>query len=122
MANQLGIIHPGMLAALPNHYPATCTIQGATTTQSGTGALSQSWANVTGLVSLPCRLAPVNATEVRQATGTFAEATHTIALAGYYSAIVETQRAVVGGVNYDIVGVQHDGNSKSTRLLVRLVR
>lgn len=120
MANQLGIIHPGMLAALPNHYPSTCTIQGATPTQSGTGALSLSWANVTGLVSLPCRLAPINATEVRQATGTFAESTHTIALAGYYAAVV-AQRAVVGGVAYDIVGVQHDGNGKSTRLLVRLV-
>lgn len=122
MANQLGIIHPGMLAALPNHYPATCTIQGATTTQSGTGALAQAWANVLGLVALPCRLAPAQSAEVRQATGTFAEYTHTIALAGHYSAIVETQRAVVAGTSYDITGVEHDGNGMSTRLLVRLVR
>lgn len=121
MANQLGIIHPGMLAALPNHYPATCTIQAKTVTQSATGAPTATWANVGGLVALRCRIAPATANEVRAATGVYAEYTHTIDLAGNYAA-VETQRAIVAGVAYDIIGVQHDGQGISTKLLVRLVR
>jgi len=114
-----GIIHPGMLTALAAFYPSTCTIQEATETRDAAGEPRPTWSNLSGHVSIPCRVAPSTtgrSDEVKQPGRTYAMATYTIALRGYYASITAKHRAVVGGVNYDILAVDHDGQSKTTYL------
>lgn len=123
MANQLGIIHPDLLASVtPTHYPATCTIQQATVTQSDTGAEIPSWANLANHVALPCRIAPQSANEIQQTTGTYAEYLSTCDLAGAYPLIIEKMQAIVATITYDIVGAVVDGSGITTRLTLRRVR
>lgn len=122
MANQLGMIHPSMLTALSGFYPSLCTIQSATEAQNNIGDVTHTWANLSGHVDLACRIAPASGNEVKQAAQIYAEYTHTIALAGAYTTVTEAMRAIVDGVTYDVVAVQFDGNRKTTRLLVKLVR
>ena len=125
MANYQGIVHPSLLARLQtHHYAATVTIQQATEAVDAYGvATKASWANVTGLVDLPCRLAPSNraAQESRADANPFIEHDYTIAINGYYSTITPKMRAVVNSANYDIAAIEHDGNSKTTRLQVQVV-
>lgn len=126
MANQLGIVHPGLISALSAFYPSRCTIGSATETQSPTGAVQQGWAAVPGLVDLPCRMAPAQAgqssREVRSDSGTYGDYAYTIALQGYYPTITETHQVTVDGVTYDVQSVAHDNNHAATELFVRLVR
>lgn len=126
MSNYQGIVHPQLLARLQtHHYAATVTIQQATEAVDAYGvATKASWANVSGLVDLPCRLSPTNRTSIREAradANPYIEHGYTIAINGYYSTITAKMRAVVDSVNYDIVSVEHDGNSKTTRLQVQVV-
>ena len=46
---------------------------------------------------------------------------HVISIAGYYNAIAEHDRAVVSGVNYDILLVRLDSHRKMTSLAVQIV-
>lgn len=125
MANPQGIVHPQMLSRLQtNFYPSACTIQEAAVTQNSYGTPVQSWSNLADHVDLPCRVAPDRRRNVERRTDdqTYGDFTWEIALAGYYPAITETMRAVVSGQAYDIEVPQHDGQSKTTHLLVRLAR
>lgn len=122
MANQLGTVHPSMLTALSGFYLSTCTIQQATESQNNIGDVTHTWANLSGHVDLRCRIAPASGNEVKQASQIYAEYTHIVALAGAYTTVTEAMRVIVDGVTYDIVAAQFDGNHKTTRLLVRLVR
>ena len=121
--NQLGIVHPDLLASLPNHYTGTVTIQYPVITQDSYGEESAGWQNLANHVDLRCRLAPSNefSREQRNQAQLYAVHIWDIALAGHYSSITEEMRAVVGGVAYDIELVQHDGNSETTHLQVRRV-
>ena len=121
MANQLGLIHPDMLTRLPRFYPATCTIQEPTLVNTY-GEVSYTWANVTGMVSIPCRVTPVQqrSAEVSTPEQVYWVDWVRIALAGDYE-VEPDQRAVVDSVNYDIRGVEHDGNAVTTYLMCRVV-
>lgn len=126
------IIHPQMLARLtPTFLATTGTVQAATVTQSATGAIVQTWADVAGLVALPCRIAPAGANERREPTGTYADISHIAILSNIgvsgdslidNSAVTEMMRFVADGTEYDIVGVEVDGNQQMIRLRLRQAR
>lgn len=112
-----------MMAVLqPNFYPSLCTIAVPSTVQDGYGQEAGVLTPVAGLTALACRIAPMSSREQRTAQQVYATATHHVALNGYYPAITTTAMAAqVDGVNYDIEGVEHDGNDQMTRLYVRRV-
>lgn len=121
--NRHGLTHPRMMAVLqPNFYPSSCTIATPSTVQDDYGEQEGVLTPVAGLVGLDCRIAPMSSREQRTAQQIYATATHHVALNGYYPAITTTaMSAQVDGVQYDIEGVEHDGNDQMTRLLVRRV-
>lgn len=122
MANPQGLVHPQMLERLrPNFYPSSCTVQAATTVANSFGELIKSWSNLPDHVNLACRVAPTSGREQRSQEQLYSVHQWTIGLAGHYPGISETMRAVVNGQAYDIEAVQHDGQSKTTRLLTRIV-
>ena len=51
----------------------------------------------------------------------YVNATHHVALGGYYPDITENMAAIVDEVTYDIEGVEWDGNQKTTRIWVRII-
>lgn len=56
MANQLGIVHPGMVTHLqPNFYPTSATIRRKTIVSDGQGGQDETWADV---ATVMCRYAP----------------------------------------------------------------
>lgn len=120
------IVDPRLMARLPRaHYRQAVTIQQATETQGSDGEIVQAWADVPGLVDLPCQVSPVTAErsyERRLPDHTYQRATHKINVAGHYPAIVETMRAVVGGTAYDILLVTQTSQGDHTELVVELVR
>ena len=116
------IIHPRLLAALQmNFYPSACTVQVATETQNDAGEVLMAWADFAGHVNLPCRIAPVGGREMKRPDMTYTVGSHSIGLAGWYSTIVPKMRAVVSGVNYDILAVEIDGQMAATWLRVQVV-
>ena len=123
MANQLGIVHPEMLERLQaNFYPSTCAIQSATEAADSFGQLQPSWSDLAGHGAIPCRVAPeMNARgEIRDQAQTIAVHRWRIVFNAYYPSIIESMRAVVSSVAYDIERVEHDGNEKMTRLVCRI--
>jgi hypothetical protein len=125
--NQLGIVHPSMLTALaPAFYPSALTVQASTEVVGPTGSVTFTWANVTGMVALACRLAPVSANETRTPAQVLTVGTWTCDV-GQYLAVTTKHRAVVNGANYDIVAVEYDGQTlpggspRSTRLTLKVV-
>jgi len=123
----VSLIHPRLLSSLSaTFYPSVCTIQVATETQDAYGQPIPAWADVPGLISLPCAVAPLNSgtpaeAERRRADGTIEVVTHHIAIAGYHLTIIAKMRAVVSGMNYDVVAVEFDSHAITTRLRTRLV-
>ncbi|HEY8766044.1 MAG TPA: hypothetical protein VIP09_02080 [Dehalococcoidia bacterium] len=115
------LTHPRFLAKLPDIYPFKAAIQQATASGTSFGTLVETWATVSGLGLIDCRVAPVLAQEMRGPQFTQLVTTHQIALRGYYPQIVETMRAVVDDVGWDIQGVEYDGNKITTRLHVLAV-
>jgi len=84
------------------------------------------WSDVPGLVDLPCSVAPFGGStenaERWRADGIIERITHAISIAGHYTAILNKMRAVVAGVNYNIVGAEVDSHATMTRLKVVLVQ
>lgn len=120
---QHGIVHPGLLAKLqPNFYPSLCTIAVPSTVQDEFGEETATLTPVVGMTNIPCRVAPRGVNEVRQTEQIYTEATHHVALNGHYPGIANTMAAQIDGVTYDIEGVEHDGNQKTTRVYLRLVQ
>lgn len=119
---QHGLIHPHMMGRIqPNFYPSLCTIGARSTAQDEYGQEIGTVTPVGGLTDLACRIAPRGATETRSAQQIYATSTHHVALNGYYPAIAPHHVATVDGIDYDIEGVEHDGNHETTRLFVRRV-
>lgn len=117
-----------MLSSLaPVFYVSTCTIQEATEVRDAYGEPIATWADVVGLINLPCAIAPPSpgspqAAEVKRTDGTIEIITHVIAIAGHYPAIINKMRAVVAGLNYDIIAAEIDSHATMTRLKVILVK
>ncbi len=120
--HNLGIVHPGLTAALtPDFYTGHCTIQQRTDTQDATGQPIPAWANLAGHVNLDCRVGPSGGREAKLADQIYAVTSHTITLAAQYTAITPKMRAVIGAITYDILAVEHDGQSATTHLLCQVL-
>lgn len=115
------LIHTGMFGRLHEFYPETVTIQAVTEPQDVYGAPVPGWADRDGYVELECRLAPSGGTEVKLPNQTYAVSTHIIAITGHYPGIDEKDRAIVGAETFDILLVESDGQSESTRLVTEIV-
>lgn len=119
---QRGLIHSHMLERIrPNFYPSLCTIGERSTAQDDYGQEIGMVTPIGGLIDLACRIAPRGSAETRSAQQIYATSTHHVALNGYYPAIAPHHVATVDGVDYDIEGVEHDGQHIATRLFVRRV-
>jgi head-tail adaptor len=114
--NQRGIVHPDLTTHLgAQFYPQLVTFQQATETADAYGQPTQTWATVSGLVSLAGRVAPVmGRQESRQPTMVVTTGTHIISLEGYYPSITTSMRAVVDSIGYDVLAVAHDANHRTT--------
>lgn len=119
---QRGIVHPDMLARLqPNFYPSLCTILVPSQAQDAWGQVIGTPSILEDYEDLPCRIAPASGREQRSAQQVYVEGQYHIALNGYYPAITEQMIATVNATEYNIEHVEHDGNQKTTRIMVRLV-
>ncbi len=122
------IVHPKLTAHLTRttdgFFPSTGAVQEKTVTNTR-GNPSEAWANVAGLDAIRCRIAvalgPSSADERRQTSYTYAESTHRASLDGVYTIAALDHRFLSGGVAYDILGVEQDGQTTYTRLALRLV-
>ncbi len=111
-----------MMARLGDFYSQLVTFQQPTETQdANSGAVTMAWANVAGLVALPCALAPSRGDEVKRPDQTFVVSDYTLSLPSNHPEIKEKWRAIVGTVTYDILLVQTDSMAGITRLLVNKV-
>jgi len=119
-------MHPLQLSRLSRFYPVTVTIQQYTATQNAVGEEVKTWANVAGHVDLPCVIATPgmgsSGNESKRPDGTVSIWPRRIAIAAIYANITTKMRAVLGGVNYDILAVHHDSHSNMTSLDVEVVR
>lgn len=128
MPNQPALIHPRMFVGLAaDFFPSALTVQAATTGRSATGAVTTTaWADVAGMVNLPCRVAPVSGTETRTPQQVTGQEVQRCVVPQYLAAVTLKHRAVVDGKPYDIVSIDHDGQQgaggrKLTRLSLKVV-
>ena len=118
----MSLIHHDLLTRLGAHFfPSLATIQVVTLTPDSFGEPLESWNPLAGHADIPCRIAPVNASERASPNMTVAETTHTAILAGHYPTLKPTHQAVIDLTPYDIVGVEHDSQGITTRLRLRIV-
>ena len=120
------IVHPGLTANLTRatggFFPSTGAVQLKTITNTRGNPGSPSWADVDGLDSIRCAIAPSRfavAGEVRVMPA-YAERTHFALLDGEYTAIDPAKhRFLESGIGYDILGAEHDSHGITTRLHLR---
>lgn len=118
-----------MVAAnLTGLFISLCTIQQPDGVLIDAGQPSGNYANVAGLVNIPCSAPPVSsvrlqATEVRAADDIQAFAPRHVLLNGFYPSIQQGVAdgwiAVIDGVVYTLMGAENDSQSQMTRLMVR---
>jgi head-tail adaptor len=114
-------IHEDLYDRLGSFYPLTADIKQATQTRDSTGDPVESWATVSGLSAVACRVMPTGGGERRLTSEIYQRSTHVILLAGYYAAVEAHMRAVVSGVTYAILLVEHDSNSTMTKLVCEVI-
>ena len=121
------IVHPGLTAHLTRatggFFPSTGAVQVKTITNTRGNPGSPSWANVDGLDSIRCAIAPaVQDVPGENRNPAYAERTHRALLDGEYAAIdPSVHRFLESGIGYDILGVEHDSHGITTRLHLREV-
>jgi hypothetical protein len=114
-------------------FVSLCTVQQPDGVFGASGAPSGNHLPVSGLVNIICQLSPptdstIRATEVKSLEEILREGFRHLLLNGYYpqmtpdNQIPQGWQAVVDGVTYEILGVEHDSQQQMTRLQVRLVQ
>jgi hypothetical protein len=114
-----------MAAALATGlFVSSCTITELPSpiTLGPSGAPTDAYVNVTGMVGIQCMKAPLMVNnlkmddETRRVEHILTEADEHVLLASYYPLITTKNRAVIDGVDYIIMAVEHDSQGKMTRL------
>jgi len=97
----------------------TCTFQLNTPAQNATsGQWEDSWANVALLTALKCRLEPIGGGLMGTPTKVYEDATHTLFLRKYATAITtKDHRVVISGNTYTILLVQDLSDDKESHHL-----
>ena len=114
-------------------FQSLCTIQGPDGLLGPSGAPSGTYANIAGLVAIPCQdeapsMARIQATEVRDLAEIMSLNLRHVLLDGYFPTIAKnTQwRAVITAADgvtvtvYDVMGGESDSQAQMTRIEVRL--
>jgi hypothetical protein len=116
-------------------FVSLATFQAPTQDFDSAGAWSGTWADVSGLVDLPCTSPPVSearlqATENRALSEIVASEWHHVLLAAWYPQIDDgwrgdgtppgAWRVLIDGFAYEIQGVESDSQSQMTRLTARI--
>lgn len=127
MPERPSLVHPRMLAwLLWDFFPSSLTIQAGTPSRTPTGAVTTAWADVAGMVDLPCRVAPVSGAENRTPEQITAQEVQRCVAPLYLPAVTTAHRAVIDGEAWDIVSVDYDGQEGAggrnlTRLTLKVV-
>lgn len=118
------LIHPDLMKALQvDFFNRTGTIQVAVRTQGTTGQEVKTWANVNGMIAIPCRIAAAGGGERRFQNQAYLDATDTALLSGTFATLTEQHRFMDDKGNiYDILRVEPDSENITTRLTLRTVR
>lgn len=113
-------------------FVSLATIQQPDGNYGPSGQPSNAYVSVAGLVNIPCMdavpsSARVQATEIKELQEIMSKGMRHMLLNGYYpqstpdGQIPTDWRAVVDGVIYDILGVEHDSQLTQTRLELQLL-
>jgi hypothetical protein len=113
-------------------FISLCTLSAPDGNFGPSGAPSNTYAPVSGLVNIPCMdsvpsIARVQATEVKELEDIMSKGYRHILLDGYYpeaspdGQIPTNWLATIDGVVYDLLGVEHDSQNTQTRLELELV-
>ncbi len=121
MAFGATLVDSRLLGLIKNFLPSSCTVQEATISSSSYGETGRTWGNLSGVVSVACRIAPASQQEPKNVDLEYAINTHTAVLKGHYSTIKAAMQAIIDGVTYDITGVSFDDEALQTRLDLRKV-
>lgn len=99
-----------------NFHPSVCTIRAATQGHDQYYQPADTWADVVGLVALPCSIQLIQGQETK-GQYEYGQTTHRVALNGVYPTITRLHRAVVDGITYDIRHVSPPGYTNSITVL-----
>lgn len=105
-------------------FPVRLTIQSRSTDLDSAGQPVENWSNVAGLVDLPLVTSPQSlggSFEARREGYTAGRDELFANLTGYFPQILVAQRALIGGVAHDILGVDHSASLNLTRLRLERV-
>jgi len=117
------LIHPRFFEHLHALFPDRITFQRrSATTQDPYGEPVDTWSDILGYVNLPCAQAPLSAEERQALQMTVSERVWTILIPRYLPDITSADRAVLGGVAYDIISVESDQTHTLTRVRLREVQ
>lgn len=116
------VLATGLLSSL-------CTITVSTDTFDAGGApvASAAYVPVAGMVDIPCTAPPLMtndrmvASEVKRLEEIRSEDSRHVLLGGYYPAITDEHRALIDGVEFDIVNTEWDSQKVMTRIAVERV-
>ena len=100
-----------------NHFPQTCTIQALTAGTDAYGQPTETWANVAGMVDIPCSVALAGGRVVEGKQMQYGMTSHRISLAGQYLGISRLNRAIISGVTYQVQYVNTGGYANSVTVL-----
>lgn len=110
-------------------FGSLCTLQQPSGNLGPSGAPDGTYADVVGLVDIACTAPPpsearIQATEVKAMAEIMAVELKHVLLSGYYPACeggaAVGWRAVVDGVDYDLLGAESDSQGMMTRLAIKL--
>ena len=116
------IIHERILERLDHFFVSTATIQEPVEGRDEAGQPLPHWADIDGLVDVPCRIRPTTGREHTLIERTYVELSHRIALKGVFSQITPKHRAIVEGITYNIRSMQPDSQGLITYLGVSIIR
>ncbi len=112
-------------------FISLCTFQAPDGLVNPDGTASNGYADVDGLVNIPCMdsvpsIARVQATEVKDLEEIMSKAYRHVLLNDYYPTIAiggvgNGWRAIVDGVTYDLLGAENDSQNQQTRIELELV-
>lgn len=109
-------------------FPSLCTFRSPSGVLTDSGAPDGLYVDIAGLVAIPCTAPPVStarlqASEIRSMAEILATEPHHVLLAGYYPAAraawLGGAQAVIDGLAYTVMGVEHDSQKTMTRVSVR---
>ena len=123
LPNDIARVIPQTQAA--GQFPSACTIQRLTGARDSMGVLTQTFADVSGMVGIPCHISPPSvirlggSAEYRKSDRTDEKQEFHVLLAGYFPDIQMKDRAVIDGTNWNVVGNDKDAFKTQSRLEIQ---